>query len=469
MINKVKKFVDKHDMIQSGDKIIVALSGGPDSICLMHILNGLKKQFNLTLYAAHVNHCLRGKEADEDEEYVKNFCRKIGVDIFTKRVDVNAIAKRDKVSSETAGRNARYEFFYELKDKLQADKIAIAHNKNDQAETILMRLMRGTSIEGLKGIRPIRDEIFIRPILFLSREEIERYCAENDLKPRIDRTNSENIYNRNRVRLDLIPYIKENFNPDIVETLYRFSDSITRDENFIEIIAKEKYNSLCSNRNGHIVIDNRLKDEHEAIATRIIRLAIHKVYGSLKDIDSVHIYEVLSLLSLGTGRKINLPKGIVCENVYGDLHIGLENNRELNYKSEYNICEKNDLAGGKKKSVFISEAKITVNLEVKPNDKQIDFDNEVLTKYFDYDKISYNVTVRYRREGDRLCPLGMKGSKKLKDLFMDLKIPKEYRNSIPLLCFDDEIAWVLGYRVSNKFAVTKDTNNILEVKIVKGE
>ncbi|MEW8956858.1 tRNA lysidine(34) synthetase TilS, partial [Clostridium sp.] len=222
MIVKVRDFVKENNMISKNDKVLVALSGGPDSICLIHILNELKDELGIEILAAHLNHCLRGEDANKDEEYVREFCKSLNIQCYVKRVDINRYAKERALSSEMAGREARYEFFNDLKEEFNINKIAVAHNLNDQAETVLMRLMRGTGIEGLIGIRPVRDNIYIRPILSLNRHEIEAYCEDNKLLPRIDKTNLETIYSRNKVRLELIPYIEKNFNEDIINTLNRF-------------------------------------------------------------------------------------------------------------------------------------------------------------------------------------------------------------------------------------------------------
>ena len=212
-------FISENSMLDKGDKVIVAFSGGPDSTCLLYILNELKEELGITLLGAHLNHCLRGQESDKDEEYAKKTCESLNIDFYSKRVDVHRISQEKNLSCEMAGREVRYEFFNELMHKFNASKIALAHNANDQAETILMRIMRGTGIEGMVGIKPVRDKIYVRPILHLNRSEIEKYCEEKNINPRIDKSNLEKIYARNKVRLDLIPYIEENFNSDIVNTL----------------------------------------------------------------------------------------------------------------------------------------------------------------------------------------------------------------------------------------------------------
>ena len=232
-------------MIEKGDSVLVALSGGPDSVCLLHILYSLSKKMNILLYAAHVNHCLRGEEAIKDEKYAEELCQSLNIPFYCKRVDIKAVSKERGVSTEVAGRDERYKFFNEIKEKLSINKIAIAHNANDQAETLIMRIIRGTGLEGLVGIKPIRDSMYIRPILCLTRKEIEQYCDEQNLKPRIDKTNYEEIYSRNKIRLRAIPFIEENFNKDIVSTLNRLAYMCNMDNEFIESKVDEKYEEFC--------------------------------------------------------------------------------------------------------------------------------------------------------------------------------------------------------------------------------
>lgn len=457
-------------MLHNGDKVIVALSGGPDSMCLVHILKKLQERYNIKLYAAHVNHCLRGAEADADEEYVRGFCKNANIDFYSKRIDINELARITNTSTETAGREARYAFFNELKEKLGANLIALAHNANDQAETILMRIIRGTGMEGLRGIRPVRDGIYIRPILILTREEIEEYCRINKLNPRIDKSNFEKIYNRNKIRLELIPYLQENFNKDILNTVNRLSEIISKDQDYLEEVAEKKYKEYCSIIGEKIGLDQQLINEHEAIVTRVIRRALKDIKGDLKNIELVHINEIMELFSMGTGKMITLPEGIIAEKVYTEIYFYKKkgNNLSNELKDEIIIFDKEKF---QQPSIVkaIDGMNVKISLRIVTKDEVVDFSQDPYKKYFDYDKINRYISIRTRQEGDRFTPYGMKGSKKLKDLFIDLKIPKEERNTLPLVCFDKEIAWIVGYRVSNKYIVTKNTNYILEIKIEKGE
>ena len=463
---KVMGFIKENSMFDKGEKVIVAVSGGPDSICLLHILNELKEELGITLVGAHINHCLRGDESDKDEEYAKKTCESLNIDFYSKKVDVHKISEDKNISCEMAGREVRYEFFNELMIKLKADKIALAHNANDQAETILMRIMRGTGIEGIIGIKPVRDEIYVRPILHLSRSEIEKYCEINNISPRVDKSNLENIYARNKVRLELIPYIEENFNKDIIKTLNRLSDIVKKDNDYLESISTKEYKKYCEIGKERVILNKKAFSEHEAIVSRIIRSALLEINNNLCNFEKIHISSIINLQKHETGKTIMLPQNIMVENCYGNIHIYININinikaTEANNNNKYylNINEKN-LIESLNKVIQVNLKSKTEFTEIKGND---------YIKYFDYDKIVEPIIFRYRKDGDKFMPLGMKGNKKLKDLFMDLKIPKDKRNEIPLICFGDDIGWVVGYRVSEKFKVSKDTKNILQIRIESEE
>ncbi|WP_392486005.1 tRNA lysidine(34) synthetase TilS [Haloimpatiens sp. FM7315] len=461
MINKIVDTIEKYHMFEAGDKVIVAVSGGPDSICLLNVLYNLKDNYNIKLVAAHLNHCLRGEEADKDENYVKDYCIKKGIEFYSKSVDINKKALEENVSSETAGRDARYEFFNELKERLNAQKIAVAHNANDQAETVMMRLMRGTGLKGLKGIRPVRDKIFVRPLISVNRKEIEKYCEDNSLEPRIDKTNLENIYSRNKIRLELLPYIEKNFNEDIINTLNRFSCMISKDNDYIEKMADIKYKKHCHDNCGKIIIESHLFQEEEAIVTRVIRRALLFVKGDLHNLDMKHVYEIIELQKKPTGKYISLPEDIIAFNNYKEIHIYIKEKNILDQNKRVSVIEI-----GKEK--HIKELNMYLNCEVLDYSFQDQIKSSKFTKYFDMQKVEGSITYRHRRDGDRFNPLGMKGSRKLKDLFIDLKIPREDRNKIPLICFGDDIAWIVGFRVSDKFKVDKNTKKILKVEFKEG-
>ena len=234
IFEKVLSTINKYKLIENGDKIVLGLSGGPDSVCLLHILYRLKEKLDIEVYAAHLNHQIRGIEAQKDALYITQLCENLGVTSFVKSIDVPKYCKENGLSVEEGARKLRYEMFEEIKQKTKSNKIAIGHNLNDQAETILMRIMRGTGLQGLRGIEYIRDNNIIRPILDIDRKDIEAYCEEYELNPRIDHTNLETIYTRNKIRLELIPYMKDNFNPNVIESIVRMSNSLKTDSDYIQ-------------------------------------------------------------------------------------------------------------------------------------------------------------------------------------------------------------------------------------------
>lgn len=463
MIDKVLNTIKENNMFNAGDKVIVAVSGGPDSICLLHLLYALREELAIRLVAAHVNHCLRGEEADRDEAYVREFCKNIGIECYVKREDVNRIAKEHGISSEMAGRQVRYNFFKKVLDNIEGNKIALAHNANDQAETVLMRMLRGTGLEGLTGIKAVRDGIYIRPIINISRREIEVYCEENKLNPRIDKTNLENIYTRNKIRLEMIPYIEKNFNPDIIQALNRLSHTIKNDNDYITQVSLEKFRRYCKKEENKVIINEEIFMEHDALLTRVIRMALKEVSGSLYNFEKDHIYDIINIQRGSTGKIIMLPNGIRVLNNYGNVYLYITEGQKEEKKNE---IEHKLMPNSKNK---LKDMGLNISLKVINNKDELNLAENKLVKYFDYDKIKGDIKLRYRRNGDKFIPLGMKGSKKLKDLFIDLKIPKDERDNIPLVVFEDEIGWIVGYRISDKFKVEKDSKNILQIKIEREE
>ncbi len=405
LIDKILKTIKDNKMFEKGDKVIVAVSGGPDSICLLKVLYDLTNDLEINISVAHLNHCLRGKDADKDEAYVKQFCSKLNIDFYSKRVDVNNLAKRKGQSCEMAGRLARYEFFEDLRQQIQASKIAIAHNANDQAETVLMRIMRGTGLTGLMGISPVRDNVFIRPLIKVTRDEIEAYCMANKLNPKTDKTNFENIYGRNKVRLELIPYIKEKFNADIVLTLNRLSDTLRVDNEYMESISLEKYKLYCKEKEKEVTLHKEVFSQPEAILTRIIRLAISYINGSTYNFEKKHILNIIDMQKHhDTGTILSLPSGMEAYNNYGDVNLCF--NQEVSSKDtlEY-VLEFNKIN-------VISNGKIKITFRILNSDEVINFRKNKFIKYFSYDNIKDKVNLRYRRDGDRFNPIGMSGTKK---------------------------------------------------------
>lgn len=313
MKNKILGTIKKYNMIENGEKVVLAVSGGPDSICMLDILNDIKNDLSIDLkfeiIVAHVNHMIR-EEAENDERYVKKYCEEKQIEFYSKSIDVKKIANNNKIGLEEAGRKERYNFFDEVLNKTNAQKIAIAHNKNDNVETVLMHILRGSGINGLKGIEAKRGK-YIRPLINCERNEIEEYCNEKNLQPKIDKTNFENEYTRNKIRNLLIPYIQKEFNPNIIKTIDRLSDLVTQEENYMDNQVKKIYEE--------ILVDEKLKDkiieldlkkfntQEKVIKSRLILYTITRLFGNSKGIEKIHIEDILKLSDNNIGNKYLTP------------------------------------------------------------------------------------------------------------------------------------------------------------------
>lgn len=304
---KVLNTIQKYELIKYGDNIVVGVSGGPDSMTLLNVLCSLKENLQIHLFVAHINHQIR-KEAKQDEEYVKDFCAAHQIPFFVLEKDVMQLAKEQKIGTEEAGRKVRYDFFEEICKKVNASKIATAHTANDQAETILMNLMRGSGTNGLKGIQVKRGK-YIRPLLEITRQEIEQYCQKQQLNPRIDQTNQENVYTRNRIRNELIPYIEKNFNPSIVTSLNRLSEIVKEQEEYMEKVVEKAYLEIMLEQNGEkIVLDLKKFTSLEiVIKKRILLYTITKLFGTSQGIERIHIEDMLKLCENNIGNKYLIP------------------------------------------------------------------------------------------------------------------------------------------------------------------
>lgn len=316
---KVRKTIREFNLIEKNDSIVVGVSGGPDSMTLLSILLKLKEEFHLKIYVAHVNHMLR-ENAIKDEEYVKEFCKKNNIEIFIKKANISEIAQKEKIGLEEAGRNIRYNFFEEVLKNTKSNKIAIAHNLNDKAETIIMNTLRGSGVSGLKGIEAKRKK-YIRPLIEIERYEIEKYCIENKINPRHDESNDDNTYTRNKIRNIVIPYIKNEFNPNIIKTLNRLSEIIKEEDEYVQSETEKIFKEiLLTDEKNKIGFDPRKFNEQEKVIQKnLILLAIKKVKGSTQGIEKVNIDDIIKLCNNNIGNKLIRPTK--------QLEIGIKNKR----------------------------------------------------------------------------------------------------------------------------------------------
>lgn len=314
--NKIFETIKKYQLIESGDRIVLGVSGGPDSICMLKILNELKQELNFEIFVAHINHGIR-ENAKLDEEYVLDFCNKIDIECFVLKTNIKEFAKTNKIGLEEAGRKVRYDYFNDIMKKTNSNKIAIAHNSNDNVETIILNILRGTGPSGLKGILP-KNGIYIRPLIEIKREDIEEYTRE--LNPRHDESNDENEFSRNKVRNIVLPYIKQEFNPNIIDTLTRLSDLILEESEYLEQETIKKYNEILFEEKNlnlevyktankpTIILDlKKFNVLNNVIAKRIILLAINKIFKTTRGIEKVHIDDIIKLCKKGEGNKYLTP------------------------------------------------------------------------------------------------------------------------------------------------------------------
>jgi len=452
---KVLAAIKKYQLIEENDHIVVGVSGGPDSMALLYCLLEARKTIPFSIHIAHVNHGVRGEEARSDQVFVERISKELALPYYTRNVNMIEYGKEKGITAEEAGRELRYGFFRDILRSLGKGKIAVAHNMNDQAETLLMRIMRGTGPDGLKGMDYKSNDI-IRPILGIDRKEIEDYIEEKGIETVLDKTNLQPIYSRNKVRLELIPYIEENFNPNIINTLWRMSRIFSLDLNFLEEHTKIKFKNMLKSRDKNSIIlhGSKFLEEDRSIQQRIVRNAILEINNSLQGITESQIGGAVDLLSnLQTGKEFHLSNNIVLRINYDEIIIEKSRDRkQIEYSYHIDIPASIILDNG-----YHFETKILTK------DENFIMEKTKNIKYFDYDKVKGKIKIRNRRDGDRFTPFGMKGSKKLKDYFIDEKVPRDLRDRIPLVVDEENILWVVGYRTNELYKVTEDTKRILSI------
>lgn len=469
MLNKIKNFIDKYNMIQKGDRIVVGVSGGADSVCLFDVLLKLAPVYGHTLFVVHVNHGIRGKEADEDEAYVKKLCLDNQVSFTAIKTDVRAIAVKEGLSEEEAGRKVRYEAFYHCFTENKCNKIAIAHNKNDNAETILFHLFRGSGIKGLTGIQPIRD-VIIRPLLNTGRDEIEAYLNENGISYRTDRTNLTSDYTRNKIRHQIISFAKEEINSAAVEHIVSAANKLAEIESYLEKnieIGFRNSVTYLEEKKSYVIDINKLKQEDPVLQKGIIRRTLTQLATRAKDLETLHVELVLDLMEKQSGKVLNLPYGILAMKSYGTIIL--------------KTVKRDENQPGVKDSKFLTEQKLNIpGITYLPQTNQflrtklINYKKNMIiprngcTKWFDYDKIKNTILVRTRREGDYIQIDSAGNKKKIKSLFIDEKIPRELRELLPLVADGSHIMWVIGGRMSEAYKIDEETKVILEINLDGG-
>lgn len=427
ILSIIRQAAKEYNLFSEHSSVLVGLSGGADSVCLTHALATLSDELGITVYTAHLNHGIRGSEAQRDEEFALSFSQKHGLRCFTQHSDIPAIAKASGVSEELAGRKARYEFFEAVCSKYEIYYIATAHNKNDNAETVLMNFMRGASTSGLRGIPAMRGRI-IRPLLGADRKEIEEYCRINKLDYVTDSTNLSDNYTRNKIRHLLLPMIEQNFNIAFTDIVAANARLINDDNDYIDKQSDKIYNAAFKNNGIDVKI---LKEVHVSLARRIILKAIANILGGTSDVPSKYVAEVLALAEKNSGSEIRLMSGVTARNEYGRIIIEKETITD-SFTCEISVGE----------SVYIHQ----IDKRVKVSRATSRNNDGAVYISADTDKI----TVRSAKAGDSFNPLGMQGTKKLNRLFIDQKVPRHERSRIPVIEVNNTIAAV-GNRIDRGF------------------
>lgn len=451
--------IKKYNMIEKNDVIVAGISGGADSISMLYILNKLKVPLNIQIIVVHINHNIRKEDALKDALFVQDICKKMDILCKIIDVDVKKIASDLKLGEEEAGRFIRYEKFLEIKNEYNANKVAIAHNKNDQAETFLMRLSRGTGLKGLCGIAPVREHI-IRPLIACDRQQIENYCLENNIDFKNDYTNDLNIYTRNKIRNELIPKLTE-INKNVVANIYNCSQIITEDNNYLEKVASEHFLDAivlneALNEEKYLVLNcYKLYDVDIAILRRVIILAVNTIKPFLKDLTFKQIDSVIKLILNRKNGKINIKSNIIAEFEYDNLKFYVKKDG-LSTKFSYNLQFD--------EAIYLKNVKKYVELSCNITENLLS-DSKIYTIAIDCDRIETGVVrVRNRCAGDKIYLKGFNGHKSLKKFFIDEKIPKEIRETVPVVAIGSDVIWIFGYKISDYFIATKHTKNVGYIK-----
>jgi len=462
-LGKVSSFIKKHHLINKGDTVIVAVSGGPDSVCLLDILCRLKDEFELKLIVAHLNHGLR-PEAQLEAVGVEKMSKARAIPFETKTVNIRTYKKELGLSEEEAGRKARYDFLFDTAGKHRASRIAIGHHLDDQAETVLLNIIRGTGVDGLAGMLPKRsgdDFQLVRPLLCLRRSEIEEYCRDNKLQTFTDSSNLETDYTRNRLRLELIPQLEAHYNPRIREALFSLASLAADDRRFLRNLGWKQYHKLAKLQKGKTVIDRQgLMALPAALRGRVLRIAMNN-HVTAKYLGRKHIEQLLSAAGRGkTGKYLSIPGGVTAYCSYNKLVLYDESRKKRKRFMEVplTVPGKTYLPHGLMISASIEDV------------HDLTWPTSSYRAYLDLDKIPPGpIKIRTRWPGARFYPHGSAGSKKLKEFLIDQKIPSDRRDVLPLVTVGNEIIWVAGIRIAHPYRVTDQTRAVLvlECKFLK--
>uniref|UniRef100_UPI004055A1B6 tRNA lysidine(34) synthetase TilS n=1 Tax=Agathobacter sp. TaxID=2021311 RepID=UPI004055A1B6 len=471
MLKKIRKQMEEFHMAGKSDCIAAAVSGGADSVCLLLLLKELQKSMGFSLEAIHIEHGIRGEESRKDAFFVEGLCKKLKIPCKVVSVDVPSFAKTQKVGMEEAARILRYQAFQKYALQKQA-KIALAHHMDDNAETVLFQMLRGSSLTGLSGILPIRQDeggvTYIRPLLVADRREIEAYLERAGQEFCLDSTNLENDYSRNYLRNVAMPHLKQ-VNRQAVSHISRMAASIAEVRDFMEAEAKRQMAHLVKQESDAWSLDIKgMEALHPALKKQVAYGFIGKAAGSKKDIAATHVEQLLHLMQMQSGRRQHLPYGLTAKKEYNKVYLYKEKPADLGVGDKQIAISSDDLKqcleNGQKIHIPLGEANARLSLEVFANSGKIEeIPKKTYTKWLDYDKIKQGFCIRTRQSGDYFISDGAGHKKKLKQYFIDEKIPANMRSTMWLLAQESLVIWLVGGRISEHAKVTKDTKIILKI------
>jgi tRNA(Ile)-lysidine synthase len=468
---RILSFIQQNHLIAPQQRVLVAVSGGPDSVCLLHILLQLREELDIRLHIAHLNHGLRGEESDMDARYVLDLAQKLDIPATIEEADVTGYQNEHRLSLEEAAREVRYGFLARVAESVGSDLAAVGHTLNDQVETILLHLIRGTGAKGLRGLQSSqllkfdgRILLVVRPLLETKREETEEYCKHFDLQPCCDSSNLSLSLLRNRVRRELLPLLK-NYNPGIFESILRTGRIAQDDLAFLESESLRAWHEVVRKKKNTIIFEKKaFKSLPTALQRQLLRMAIENLLGTLKDIETRHIEEILQVLNKPAGRQISLPEGLVFTLEYDRCLLSL-NTQELNpfpvIEGDYEI----KLPG----ITHIPGWTIKTSLQ-SPEKSTADFKNKKRDSFFASfakDSVGDKIFLRSRRRGDSFQPLGMTHLKKVGEFMLDSRIPRSWRDRIPVICNINQVLWIAGYRIDERVKVTPDSKQVINIQMVR--
>ena len=455
-IERFEQYSIKHKLFKSGEKILVGFSGGADSTALLLALWHLKSKYGYSLLAAHVNYDLRGEDSKLDEQYARKFCFDRNISIVVKNITIDSTS-----NVENHAREVRFKYFNNLRKLYKIQKIVLGHNREDQAETLLFRMFRGSGYTGIKGISPITDDV-VHPLLSFSRKDITSYLELEGVKWREDLSNKDNTYSRNKIRNQMIPWIQEHLNPNVVTKLYETAEIFSETDDILESLAKRRFlkAQIKHSKDECRLSTKIIKKTRSVLRYYVYKEAYSRINGNSKDFYHNNFIEIENLLTSDGSKQIYLPNNVYVFKEYDELIF-----TNIDFSKSENIENEKEITSLRNRSTFEDYRIIMKKLKKMPTKRNLFEDKDIA--YLDLDKTSFPITIRHRKPGDRFHPLGMQHNKKLKDFLIDEKIPKFDRDKVLIFCDKEKIIWLAGYRIDDRVVTSEQTQNILQISIEK--